>query len=930
MRTIGLISISLAAQLLAAAEDQPYASPEGIMLPTGFAISPISAPESKFELLNPGLLNFPRFVASGATATAISPDQRTLLVLTSGYNRNNNLFGKRDSGASEQYVFVYDITDGRPERKQVLRVPNSFAGLGFDPGGQKFYVGGGADDNIHVFVKSRNGIWCEDDHPICLKNRPGNGYTKQETKVAGGLAVAADGSKIVVANVFNDSVSIVDARTRAIARIDLRPGKGPLPRHGIPGGEYPFWVVIKGNEMAYVSSLRDREIVEIALTDRPAVSARIRVAGTPWKMLLNRAQTLLFVATDNTDSVFVISTSTNQVVRRIQTAGSAEFSPRNIANYHGSAPIDLALSPDERTVYVANCGTNSVSVVSLNRSRPRVIGMLPTAYAPTSVSVSGDGRWLYVVNGKSPTGPNPGNFNGHPDVNHAGGNAAKNQFVLQLEKSGLLSFPIPDPLTLQRLTREVARNNLFTASTQLRDQLVMRELRKRIKHVIYVIKENRGYDQILGDLGRGNGCKALTVFGEKMTPNLHRIAREFVDLDNFYASGDVSGEGWPWSTAGRGTNFVTSTIPICQAYSGRGADYDYEGLNRDLNVGLGTAKERRAVNDKAPCDPDILPGTNDVAAPDGPEGTPAGRGYIWDAACRAGLTLRNYGFLLDLRLQDQHPVPEWAPRNRWPVAYATKAALIPNTDRYFRGFDNAFPDFYREIEWEREFDEFSKKGNLPSLELVRLMHDHMGNFKEAIDGVNTPELQQADNDYATARLVDKVAHSRFKSNTLIFVVEDDAQDGADHVDAHRTTAYVAGPYVRQGAVVSRFYTTASLLRTIEDILGLQHLNLYTATQRPMTEVFNLQQRGWNFNAAPSSFLYCTRLPIPGRTKAMTGIPKPTHDGAYWAAKTAGFDFSREDNLGDPEEFNRIIWEGLKGNVPYPTGGTSLRKQRSER
>src|SRR5262249_30611093 len=218
--------------------------------------------------------------------------------------------------------------------------------------------------------------------------------------------------KIVVANVFNDSVSVVDTRTRKPTSVDLRPGKGAPPRHGIPGGEYPFWVVTKGNDSAYVSSLRDREVVQIALTDKPAVRARIPVAGTPWKMLLNHAQTLLYVAADNSDSVFVINTNTNQVIRRIRTAGSAEFSSKNIANYYGSAPIDLALSPDERTLYAANCGTNSVAVVNLNRSKPRIVGMLPTAYAPTSVSVSAGGRWLYVVNGKSPTGPNPGNFNG--------------------------------------------------------------------------------------------------------------------------------------------------------------------------------------------------------------------------------------------------------------------------------------------------------------------------------------------------------------------------------------------------------------------------------------------------------------------------------------------------------------------------------------
>src|SRR5262245_23389436 len=264
----GLISILLAATSLAAAKDHSYAPPEPIMLPTGFAITPTSAPESKFELLNPGLPKFSRFVASGAAATAVSPDQRTLLVLTSGSNHYYNPSGQAVLEASQQYVFVYDITDGRPERRQVLTVPNSFAGLSFDPGGQKFFVGGGSDDNIHVFVKSRNGIWVEDDHPIRLKNRHGNGYSKRETKVAGGLAVRADGAKIGVANVFNDSGSVVDTRTRKPTSVDLRPGKGAPPRHGIPGGEYPFWVVTKGNDSAYVSSLRDREVVQIALTDK--------------------------------------------------------------------------------------------------------------------------------------------------------------------------------------------------------------------------------------------------------------------------------------------------------------------------------------------------------------------------------------------------------------------------------------------------------------------------------------------------------------------------------------------------------------------------------------------------------------------------------------------------------------------------------------
>src|SRR5215469_8175439 len=239
----GLILILLAAPPHAVAENDQYVPPKAMILPTGFAITPMDAPESKFEPLNPGLHNFPKFVASGATTTVVSPDQKTLLVLTSGYNLNNTIFGKRDGKASQQYVFVYDITGGQPVRKQVLKLPNSFAGISFYPGGQVFYVGGASDDDIHVFVKHADEKWSEDSCPIRLKNKPGNGLNAPETRVTGGVAVTADGSKIVVANVYNDSVSIVDLRTHAISQLDLRPGKSVPAKHGVPGGEYPFWVV---------------------------------------------------------------------------------------------------------------------------------------------------------------------------------------------------------------------------------------------------------------------------------------------------------------------------------------------------------------------------------------------------------------------------------------------------------------------------------------------------------------------------------------------------------------------------------------------------------------------------------------------------------------------------------------------------------------
>jgi hypothetical protein len=631
--------------------------------------------------------------------------------------------------------------------------------------------------------------------------------------------------------------------------------------------------------------------------------------------------------------VTVIDTRSNKVIRSFSTVAAERNVPEVVFRYSGSAPSSLALSPDGATLYVTNGGANSVAVIKGLPDRARTIGLIPTGYYPYALSVSGDGHTLYVVNGKSQAGPNPGFFS-VPNRFYFR-KRDNNQFVEALQQSLLLSFPVPDKPALARLSTVVAENNFLTAQPRRKDQLMMAALRHRIKHVIYVIKENRTYDQILGDLDRGNGDPRLTEFGEKNTPNFHHLAQQFVDLHNFFDSGDVSGDGWLWSTAGREPDFARRLVPLF--YAGQGATYEFEGTNRRVNVGWATLQQRRRANKLTPCDPDLLPGTADVAALDGPQGTGAEKGYLWDAALRAGLTIRNYGCLCDLTRYEkdakQYQIPSllYPAKENCRVAFPTKCALMENTDPFFRGFDNAYPDYYREREWEREFDRFTKNGRLPTLEFVRLMHDHMGNMDIAIDGLRTPELQQADNDYAVGRLVEKVAHSRYKSDTLIFIVEDDAQDGADHVDAHRSTTYIVGPYVRHRRVVSFFYTTVSLLRTIEDILGLQHMNIYTATQRPMTEVFDLRQREWTFNAVPSPFLYNSQLPIPRCGIAQIQIPRPTHDSAHWAEKTAEFDFSKEDNLGDPTKFNRVIWKGLKGSAPYPSerNGADLRKDRRQ-
>jgi len=923
----------------------------GEFIPTGVHITPTATPGSVFQPLNPDLPSDPSFTAGQAVTTAISPDARTLLILTSGYNSQNFTSGSNEGSAnpaeSNEYIFVYDISGSKPLKMQVLQIPNAFDGLAWNPNGNEFYAAGGPDDNVHVFTKTAAG-WAESGPPIKL------GHTQALslgfiTPGAMGVAVTVDGTRLVVANYENDSVSLVNIAARMkLAELDLRPGSGQ------PGGEYPVWAAIKGNTTAFVSSARDREIVVVDIsTNLPVVTDRIALKGQPTRMILNQSQSRLYVAESSSDAVTAIDTKTHKVIEEINTtAPRSVFANRK--GYKGSSPNSLALSPDQQWLYVTNGGANSVAVIRLagggghydfGWQKSELIGLIPTGWYPNSVSVSGDGTMLHIVNGKSNAGPNPQNCRDaaslQPGGNEKACNAA-NQYVWQITKAGFLTLPTPRGDQLEDLTEQVARNNHYDRDENHEDAEKMAFLHQHIQHIIYIVKENRTYDQILGDLSKGNGDPSIVVYPQPVTPNQHALASQFVDLDNFYDSGEVSGDGWNWSTSARAADTIEKTEPL--NYAGRGLNYDYEGVDRNINVGYPTVAARQAANPLNPADPNLLPGTADISAPDSPEGE-EGAGYIWNSALRAGISIRNYGFFLDLVRYSPLTGPFQIPLLTDPsatatqVAFPAKQALQGVTDPYFRGYDNSFPDFYRVNEWEREFDQFEQGGDLPNLEFVRVMHDHTGNFGTAIAGVNTPEIQTADNDYAVGRIVETVAKSkRYHGNTLIFVVEDDAQDGPDHVDAHRSIAFVAGPYVKQGAVVSRRYTTVSMISTIVEILGMEHLGTTDALAAPMADVFGTKA-AWDFNAIVPDILRTTQLPLPmpqqtkaARRDALWALyARPRHDAAYWADKTRGFDFSREDRL-DAGLYNRIVWTGLVGEkVPYPTArnGQDLRHNREE-
>jgi len=958
-------------------------------------ITPLAPAGSQFVPLNTGLtVNGKDWLAGQAVTTVVSPDGMTLLVLTSGYNRvyndppvqspDGSIFNWDDS---QEYVFIYDISAGTPVMQQVVTIPNSYSGIAFDPiqrmvNGQArynaFYVSSGMGDypytgspytaanysplhpgldNVHTFTLSADGTTWEEQPELALGHSVGVGFGVKPC--AAGVAVSNDGQTLVVANYYNDSISVFTGglgnwtpvstlTTEKPGELDLRPGKAassPLP--GTPGGEYPFWVVIATttntatattSNWAYVSSIRDREIDVVNLNGTPAVVARIPVKGQPNKMTLNRTQTRLYVAEDQSDTVDVIDINPNDGLIQntiLETiAITRSVVPSSLANYTGANTNSVTLSADETQLYVTNGNLNSVAVVALTGTdkNDHLAGLVPTGWYPNSVSLSPDGKWVYVANGKSPTGPNPEfcyGLNGLPAYSDC---LPSQEYNLQRTKAGLQSFPTANlAAQLPMLTAQVVTNNRFSSKESASDAAVMAAVRQGVKHVIFVMKENRTYDQILGDLENGsNGDPSLVQFGQPITPNLHKLAQSFVTLDNILATSEVSYDGWSWTTGARATDVVEHQYTV--NYANRGLSLDFNGFDRNVNEAIPTLAGRRAANPLTPNDPDVMAGQTDVAAPDGPNDE-ENTGHLWDAALRAGLTVRNYGFFVDPAC---YSVPQCAiPLAHDPyatgtvVAFPANVALTPFTDPYYRGFDTNFPDYYRFTEWEREFDTNYATGGLPSLTLVEMGHDHTGTFGTAIDLVNTPELQEADNDYAVGLLIQKIAGSIYANNTLVFIIEDDAQDGGDHVDSHRTTAYVAGAYVKQGAVVSVPYNTLDFIRTVEEVLGIPPMNLNDALDQPMADIFNTTPSNWTFAAAPSAYLYNTSLPLPPKAASLI-VPKSTHNAKYWARVTKGMDFSDADRV-DPAVYNRILWKGMMGDRPYPARPTrlDLRQNRKE-
>ncbi|MCC5604394.1 beta-propeller fold lactonase family protein [Nostoc sp. CHAB 5714] len=951
----------------------------GALLPTGQVITPAAAPGSTFARLATGLRTDNNADAAEAVTTALSPDGKTLLVLTSGYNQNfrsqngadltypvlDPLTGKPSATRTSkaEWVFVFDVSNGKLVKQQQINIPNTYNGLAWAKDGTRFYVSGGIDDRVYAYASNGNqylpdapfillGHNSEQTAPFSsydgglLKNTPAE--TVATGAVVAGLDVSKDGKTLVAANFENDSISIVDITNRKV----LREIKFFRPGDRIPTGEFPFDVAIKSAEngaasKVFVTSQRDNEVVAVNIASGQIT--RIPVGSQPNKVTLSSDQKRLYVANGNSDSVSVIDTNTNNVVQTIYLSRPSD-------KYKGANPNSVALSPDERQLYVTLGGENAVAVVDL-QSSGRVIGRIPTGWYPNSVSVSKDGQNLYVVNAKSNSGPNPSNNRTTP-AGLARNATFRNEYTWALEKAGISVIPVPKGGTLARLSEQVDRNNGFY---NRRPDRTMKFLQDKIKHVIYIVKENRTYDQVLGDLPVGNGDPALALFPQPISPNHHKLALDFVTFDNFYDSGESSGVGWNWSTYARTTDYTEKTQSVLYGNAGfNGLTYDYEGTNRNINLALPqTSSNPSQFNTRVTGVLDssgkssILPGTRDVNAPvgDGELNSNAIGGYLWDAALRAGKTVRNYGFFVDGNYSTTQadptkpdptnpryiPISPNPAADNIPQAVAAKVALLDKTDNYFRGYDQKQPDIYLYNEWARDIDSYLARNELPNLSLVRLPHDHFGDFGNAVAGLNTAALQMADNDYAVGLLVEKISKSPLWKETAIVIVEDDCQNGPDHIDSHRSVAYIISPYTKRNVVVSTNYNTVSLVRTMEDLLNIGYLGITDANAKPMSDAFTREANFTLYKAVVPGNL-CGEPVDPKLVPACqdknvekTAAIPSLRNKQWWAQATQDFNFEVEDKL-DPEKFNRVLWAGIQGDkVPYPTerSHADLRQNRAQ-
>jgi DNA-binding beta-propeller fold protein YncE len=750
-------------------------------------------------------------------------------------------------GYSKHEIRLLDLRAGR----EVAQVPlgEAFYGLAWSADGARLYASGAGDEVVHEF-QFRDGR-LTDDRALRLPALAGSG-------VPGGLAVARDGRSLYVVETWGQRVTKLNLRSGEpewVVALAAPGGPAETLHEGerlraTGGADAPFPYTCLTDERRgrlYVSLWAKAMVLVLdATTGREA--ARWSVGAHPNEMLL-AADGRLFVAEANLNTVSVLDTADGRVQETLHAALFPGAPP-------GSTPNSLALAPDGTTLFVANANNNNIAVFDVSKPRQAAsLGFIPVGWFPTSVRVTPDGRTLVVANGKgvgsapNPAGPFPGDTRPR----------TVQEYIGALMR-GTVSL-VPLPAAAARAAQFGQWTKTAYANTPLAESLRPRTTRPAgnpipgtvgdpspIRYCLYVIKENRTYDQVFGDVPEGNGDPRLCLFGEAVTPNQHALAREFVLLDNFYADGEVSADGHEWTMGAYASDFVEKAWPLSYGHNAR-KKYDYPAEGR-----------------------------YPVAFPV--------NGYLWDRAAAAGVSYRSYGEFCQ------------SARDGSGRAEPSLPVLVGHIDPEYRAWDLEYPDVKRAERFIAELRRFEAAGDMPRLQVLRLGNDHTSGTRA---GSRTPAAMVADNDLALGRIVEAVSRSKFWPQTAIFVLEDDAQNGPDHVDAHRMPGLVISPYVRRRAVDSTLYSTTSMLRTIELILGLQPMSQFDAAAAPMYASFQPEADLAPYAARPA------RVDLEARNTRT----------AWGAERSRRMDFSAPDRADDLE-LNEIVWRAVRGaDAPMP-------------
>ncbi|MEY3432962.1 MAG: hypothetical protein RL131_898, partial [Bacteroidota bacterium] len=695
-----------------------------------------------------------------------------------------------------------------------------------------------------------------------------------------GLQFSGDEKKLYAAGGHDNRIMIYDVSTNKLIRHDSISLGKPWPNAIGPSGialdesRNRLYVVTREDKQLYTIDLTSKKILSKLGLDAEAYDCKlsqdkkelfitcwgcdkltsydlvsqtwktaISVGDNPNEMMQSPDGKLLYVCNANDNTVSVIDLVSRRVIETLDAA----LYPNSPS---GSTSNSLALDPVRKRLYIANADNNCLAVFDVETpGKSFAKGFIPVGWYPTSVRyVQGN---LWVANGKgfsskaNPFGPSP--VRKKEDVIHHGfevRDGSQVEYIGGLFKGTMSIIQPPVQTQLDLLTRRVYANSPYTGNVQTTEPRPLGNpipekpgMKSPIKYVFYVIKENRTYDQVLADLPQGNGDTSLLLFGRKITPNQHALAESFVLLDNFYVNAEVSADGHNWSMGGLANDYLEKTWP--SSYGGRGGTYGGEG-------------EREIANNKG--------------------------GFIWNQCHRYGVSFRTYGEFMRL-------------------GEPTLPVLKGNFCRYFPEYNMNITDTMRFRMWKRDFDSLLAKGAVPQFNTVRFGNDHTEGVRL---GRPSPYAHVADNDLAVGLFVEALAASPIWNETAVFILEDDAQNGADHVDAHRSPAYLAGGFVKRGYVDHTLYTTSSMLRTMELILGMGPMTQYDAAATPMWRSFDTVSKAFPFKAL-----------IPGidLREKNTAINE-------WQKRSEKFNFAVEDSNNDVE-FNKVLWHGIKGNVPFP-------------